>query len=200
VAENQAGGAPWFHPAFEVFQETPYDVRAATSFSCQPWRGGTGGTLFQLNHWITRVPAPRPSDAALVNSYDFLMPRVRRCMRERHALPNLVAVDFYRTGDLLAGVDELNRERPVPVARQRAALARAGAARGTRVATSSTMDSTKRSPRSYARWIRLALAAVALIGVGYLVWSAYDHQAVMAWLRELRPLPFFAATALLPAL
>lgn len=117
VAENRAGGAPWLHPAFEVFQETPYDVRSATSFSCRPWRGGTRGALFQLNHWITRVPAPRPSDAALVNSYDFLMPRARRCMRERHELPNLIAVDFYRTGDLLAVVDELNRERPVAVAR-----------------------------------------------------------------------------------
>jgi hypothetical protein len=117
VAENRAGGAPWLHPAFEVFQETPYDVRTATSFSCQPWRGGTRGTLFQLNHWITRVPAPRPSDAAIVNSYDFLMPRARRCMRERHKLPNLIAVDFYRTGDLLEVVDELNRERSVAVAR-----------------------------------------------------------------------------------
>ncbi|HEX3475936.1 MAG TPA: hypothetical protein VHT91_13010 [Kofleriaceae bacterium] len=117
VAENRAGGAPWFHPAFEVFQETPYDVRTVTGFSCQPWRGETRGTLFQLNHWITRVPAPRPSDAAIVNAYDFLMARARRCMRERHKLPNLLAVDFYRTGDLFAVVDELNRERTVAVAR-----------------------------------------------------------------------------------
>lgn len=117
VAENRAGGAPWLHPAFEVFQETPYDVRTAASFSCEPWRGGTRGTLFQLNHWITRVPAPRPSDAAIVNSYDFLMARARTCMRERHKLPNLLAVDFYRTGDLFAVVDELNRERPAAAVR-----------------------------------------------------------------------------------
>lgn len=57
-----------------------------------------------------------------------------------------------------------------------------------------------RSPRSYARWVRLALAALALVGILYLVWSAYDHEAVMAWLRELRPLPFFAAMAVVPAL
>jgi hypothetical protein len=38
-------------------------------------------------------------------------------MRERHKLPNLHAVDFYRTGDLFAVVDELNRERPAAVAR-----------------------------------------------------------------------------------
>jgi uncharacterized membrane protein YdjX (TVP38/TMEM64 family) len=57
-----------------------------------------------------------------------------------------------------------------------------------------------RSPAPYARWIRLALAALALAGILYLVWSAYDHAAVMAWLRELRPLPFFAAMVFLPAL
>ncbi|HVK75352.1 MAG TPA: hypothetical protein VM734_18610 [Kofleriaceae bacterium] len=109
VAENQAGDVPWYHPAFEVFQETPYDVRAVTDFSCRPWRGGTRGTLFQLNHWITRVPAPRPSDAALVNSHDFLMRRVRACMRQRHLRPTLLAVDYYRTGDLFEVVDELNQ-------------------------------------------------------------------------------------------
>jgi hypothetical protein len=117
TAENQAGAVPWLHPAFEVFQETPYDVRTVTGFSCRPWRGDSRGTLFQLNHWITRVPTPRPSDAALVNSYDFLMTRARMCMAERHKLPNLVAVDFYRTGDLFKVVDELNRDGPAAVGR-----------------------------------------------------------------------------------
>jgi hypothetical protein len=35
-----------------------------------------------------------------VNAYDFLSGRARKC-QERKKLPNLVAVDFYRTGDLL---------------------------------------------------------------------------------------------------
>ncbi|HEX3762080.1 MAG TPA: hypothetical protein VHW23_25440 [Kofleriaceae bacterium] len=117
AAESHAGDVPWLHQAFEVFQETPFDVRTVTSFSCKPWRGQTRGTLFQLNHWITRVPAPRPSDAALVNSYDFLMTRARTCMQERHKLPNLLAVDFSRTGDLLRVVDELNREGSAAVGR-----------------------------------------------------------------------------------
>lgn len=43
------------------------------------------------------------------------------------------------------------------------------------------------------------LAAILVVAIGYLVWSAYDHQAVLAWLQSLRPLPFFAAAALLPA-
>jgi hypothetical protein len=60
------------------------------------------------------VPAPRPSDAALVNSHDFLMRRVRACMRQRHLRPTLLAVDYYRTGDLFEVVDELNREAGAP--------------------------------------------------------------------------------------
>jgi hypothetical protein len=93
----------------EVLEPDPGDRRNRSVI--RSWRSESS--------WIpiTRVPAPRPSDAALVNAYDFLMPRARRCLRERHRLPNLVAVDFYRTGDLLAVVGELNRERRVAVAR-----------------------------------------------------------------------------------
>lgn len=67
--------------------------------------------IFQMNHWITRVPAPRPSDAEIVNSYGFLMKRARQCMHERNLVPNLIAVDFYRTGDLFKVVDELNQSK-----------------------------------------------------------------------------------------
>ena len=51
---------------------------------------------------------PRPSDARIVNAYDFLLDRARRCEAIRGLLPNLVAVDFYDRGDLVAVVDELN--------------------------------------------------------------------------------------------
>jgi uncharacterized membrane protein YdjX (TVP38/TMEM64 family) len=37
-----------------------------------------------------------------------------------------------------------------------------------------------------------------IAGLLALLWSAYDHEAVMAWLREAHPLPFFAAATLLP--
>jgi hypothetical protein len=43
-----------------------------------------------------------------VNAYDFLLERARRCERIRGLMPNLVAVDFYDRGDLVAVVDELN--------------------------------------------------------------------------------------------
>jgi hypothetical protein len=36
------------------------------------------------------------------------MRRLRECERVRHHLPNLVAVDFYRRGDLFRAVNNLN--------------------------------------------------------------------------------------------
>jgi uncharacterized membrane protein YdjX (TVP38/TMEM64 family) len=53
-----------------------------------------------------------------------------------------------------------------------------------------------------SRWkpVVIALSVVAVAAVGYFVWSAYDHQAVMAWLEGMRPLPFFVAMTILPAL
>src|SRR6266850_3705977 len=107
-AESGRPGLAWLHPAFEAFQETPYTFRTAAEMTCRPNRGGTAGSLFQVNHWIETTPTPRPSNAAVVNAYDFLLSRARLCQRERRRLPNLVAVDFYATGDLLRAVRTLN--------------------------------------------------------------------------------------------
>jgi hypothetical protein len=84
-----------------LVQEVPYrydrvdDLRA--SDSCRPLRGNADAPLFQFNHWIT--PASRRA-AREVNTYALLDERARRCARERSQLPNLVAVDFYESGDL----------------------------------------------------------------------------------------------------
>jgi hypothetical protein len=51
---------------------------------------------------------PKPSNADTVNARDFLLERIKALRRERGKLPNLVAVDFYREGDLVAVVQELN--------------------------------------------------------------------------------------------
>ena len=64
--------------------------------------------MFLVNHWIETTPTPRPSNAAVVNAYDFLLARARRCQRERRRLPNVIAVDFYATGDLFRVVRTLN--------------------------------------------------------------------------------------------
>ena len=108
MAENQTAGVDWYHPAFQVLQETPYTFHDPSEFSNKPNRGGTGGSLMLLNHWIESTPTPNPSNAAIVNEREALLRRIRDFQRERGRLPNIVAVDFYNVGDLIPVVRELN--------------------------------------------------------------------------------------------
>jgi hypothetical protein len=101
-------GFPWMRPMIGNWQETPYTFHKPEEFSCAPNRGGTTGSLFLINHWIESTPTPLPSNAAIVNAYDFLLKRVQTCARERKHMPNIIAVDFYGTGDLMRVVDEMN--------------------------------------------------------------------------------------------
>ena len=78
--------------------------------------GGPEAPLFQINHWIETTPTPRPSNAAIVNQKEFLLARARQCQEERGMLPNIVAVDFAMTGDVVG----------VVAAAERAAVTRKG--------------------------------------------------------------------------
>jgi hypothetical protein len=60
--------------------------------------------------------------AEKVNAYDFLLDRARKCQKERGKLPNLVAVDFYNTGDLFAVTETLNGIKGARVAAIKAKL------------------------------------------------------------------------------
>jgi len=114
-AENDATGVPWYHRAFEVFQETKYHFTDPSQFTNAPGRGGRSGSLLLLNHWIETSPAPLPSNAEIVNAYPVLWKRASTCRQERGRMPNLVAVDFYATGDLFKVVRTLNGlSEPVP--------------------------------------------------------------------------------------
>jgi hypothetical protein len=106
--ESGKPGAEWLRPTIGNIQETPYHFVTPAEFSVRPHRGGTTGSLYQLNHWIQTTPAPKLSNAVLVNAYDVLMPRAREFVRERGHIPNIVAVDFFGTGDVFAVVDSLN--------------------------------------------------------------------------------------------
>jgi len=101
-------GFSWMRPTLGNIQETPYTFHTPDEFSCAPNRGGTTGSLFQINHWIETTPSPKPSNAAIVNAHDFLLARVQKCARERKHIPNIIAVDFYGTGDVMRVVDEMN--------------------------------------------------------------------------------------------
>jgi hypothetical protein len=112
TTESGRPGIPWLRPAFEVMQETPYKFKTPAELSpeasCGPNRGGTKGSLFLMNNWVDTTPAPKPSNAKIVNARDALVARAKECRAERGKWPNLVAVDFYRTGDLFRAVRDLN--------------------------------------------------------------------------------------------
>jgi hypothetical protein len=120
LAENHAGAAPWYHPAYKtITEETPFKFTKVAQLTekdklpatCKPNRGPEHAPMFLINHWISTDPIPLPSQASVVNAYDPLLRRARECQSIRHHLPNLLAVNFYRRGDLFDVVDTLNRVR-----------------------------------------------------------------------------------------
>jgi hypothetical protein len=117
LAENHAGAAPWYQLVYKrLTEETPYSFPKASLLttpsklpaSCRPNRGPKDAPLFLINHWVSTDPTPRPSDADKVNAYKPLLARARECERIRDHLPNLLAVNFYKQGDLFRVVDTLN--------------------------------------------------------------------------------------------
>lgn len=160
LGENHDGGTavPWYHRAYDgILQETPYQWPrsspdnpdgytgvqfltdpAALAPSCVPNRGGTTGSLFLMNHWVSGdgVPGsgdstvPRPELAAIVNGRHALVARARACNWERGLMPTILAVDFFGTGDVVGAARELNGVRPAPYLvfrkRPRRVTARAG--------------------------------------------------------------------------
>jgi hypothetical protein len=108
MGENETGGLPWYHPAFEVMQETPYTFHSPEEFSCRPNRGDKANPILLVNHWIETTPTPRPSNAQLVNAEAVLLRRARECRQLRGKSPNVIAVDFAATGDVVRAAAVLN--------------------------------------------------------------------------------------------
>jgi hypothetical protein len=122
MAEKDAGhgSIPWYHEAYDkLVQETPYSFKKPEALtdptklaaSCEPNRGPDDAPLFLINHWVDTTPAPKPSNAEKVNQKDVLLKRIHLCQRMRHLKANLIAVDFYREGDLFDVTHDLNAER-----------------------------------------------------------------------------------------
>lgn len=114
MVEKDAGHVPWYHQQFDLVQETPYDKSTLKSLlsdgGCAPNRGQADNPLFLLNHNVSTVP-PRASFAQTVNQKKTILEQVDRCERVRHRKPNLIAVDFFRTGDVVGAANELNDRR-----------------------------------------------------------------------------------------
>ena len=110
--ENNVGNVPWYHLSYSLMQETPYTFHKPEDFSCRPNRGKATNPMFLINHWIETTPAPKPSNAAIVNSLDALLKRARQCARERGKMANFIAVDFAGTGDIVEAARILNGLEP----------------------------------------------------------------------------------------
>jgi len=110
-AEQDGPGAPaWYQPAYDWFQETPYNYRSTADFTCRPNRGSTANPFFLMNHWVTSDP-PDPGQAAAVNSNDVLRRRISTCVAQRGVLPTVVAVNFSEKGNLISTVRAINRAK-----------------------------------------------------------------------------------------
>ncbi len=103
--------APWYHNGFELTQETPYKFHKESELfspaSCRPNRGSANSPLFQVNNWIDDVPPPAGTGEKS-NAYAPLLLRLQRCERVRGLVPNIVGVDFYDQGKVLAAVNVIN--------------------------------------------------------------------------------------------
>lgn len=135
LSEGGTGTVPWYHDGYAgAMQETPYDFRmneagvplttrqgmdllinpATLNSTCRPFRGGTTGQLFLMNHWVnglldnSNVAMPDPEVAKVLNAREVLVARAKACEARRGELPNIVAVDDFGDGDLLTAVRELN--------------------------------------------------------------------------------------------
>jgi hypothetical protein len=105
LIEKDAGDEPWMHDQEATMQETPFHFGTAEALradQCHPNRGGRRGSLLLVNHWVDTSPAPRVTIAREVNTRAFLEARLERCREARRPFPTILAVDFYRDGDVFA--------------------------------------------------------------------------------------------------
>lgn len=124
LAEKDAAGVPWYHEmGTGPLRETPYsfenDPALLTSSdlldeSCRSGRGeaaATADSLFLMNHWISTTGSSFEPDIAYakdVNRKEVLVDRARACEQRRGFLPNILAVDFFGTGDVIGAANQLN--------------------------------------------------------------------------------------------
>lgn len=105
-AESEGPPPAWYHHAWDLFWDTPYEFASQDDFSCDLNRGDTANPLFLMNHWLG--PLPTEAAAAEVNAAEVLGARAAACAQVAGQVPTLVAVDHYELGDLFTVVDGLN--------------------------------------------------------------------------------------------
>jgi hypothetical protein len=104
------GSVPWYLDGFEYVQDTPLGATQVDQLSCKLNRGSASSPLLMLNHWADVFPPRRKANVAFQTRRE-LLGRARECARKRGLPVNLIAVDHYDVGELIPGVERLNRER-----------------------------------------------------------------------------------------
>lgn len=109
-AQNNGGAdePDWYLDLFEQSWDTPYAAKTPEELKCTHGRGDRSKSLWVMNHFLTVGLGGKPDLAKQVNFNPFLHDRIRRCEEQVGRLPNVIAVDFYQLGDLVATVNELN--------------------------------------------------------------------------------------------
>lgn len=109
--QGDGGEAEWYGPAFVHLQDTRVGSLLESRTACEAGRGTAESPLFLMNHWIDRFPPPFTANSE-VGGREALLRRVRSCRERQGRRPNMIAVDFYDRGDVVAVARELNRRGP----------------------------------------------------------------------------------------
>ena len=89
-----------------------------------PNRGPAGAPLFLINHWVTTARSSARATPRRSTPTTRCCAASATCERVRDHLPNLLAINFYKEGDVFRVVDTLNRVG----GRRRSSAARRGVA------------------------------------------------------------------------
>lgn len=109
--EEETAGVPWYHDQFTYVRDTPYDLPSAAAVlgprGCSIGRGTSASPFLLINQFVAGDP-PRIRPARTVNQRDAILAHARECEQPLGGLPGLIAVDFWRQGDVVGAARELN--------------------------------------------------------------------------------------------
>lgn len=119
VSEGTDGSLAWYRNGYAgLMQETPYSFATTDlltdpsklAASCVPYRGGTTGKLFLMNHFVTPpgIGITKPADSAIVNTKSAILARANACKASRGRLPSMIAVNNVELGSVVSAAKSLN--------------------------------------------------------------------------------------------
>ncbi len=87
--------------------ETKYSYQKINDLDCDLNRGNPSHSLFIFNHFTTFISGKK-RDAKKINRYHFLKKRIHNCQIKNQRKINFLTIDFFKNGETLKVVDELN--------------------------------------------------------------------------------------------